>query len=895
MTFNKTLPILLVFLIVPVGFIFAEDFLGRIKSKPPHDRLIILWKLVKKNPADMNWTLSNLLKSETDPVIMSEAIHHLNKLVVAETHMELINIVLKSSRLSLATILSQKFSELESTEAIGNHLLELLQNTKKQDTKRLGLVLVLLESCQLKEPRSLFSLLTKSVKNPVKVRALNVMARQSGNLNTTRFILNMGRSSKVREIQKAVSLALKNSVKESRKAVVNYLFKNLNYLDNRAFYAAHTLIDLNDESILPAITPLLNHSKYFTRRAAQKIIQFYIKLDHVSQIVSKNKGRHEDGNVFLCQILSRFPSTNTFKQLKKLLNSSRWREHDAAARALVALSKHPDGGGIKNEIFQLFCQKVKKGKNFIPFAALEGISSLNTSEGDYFLLDTILKDKRKEHRLYAAIGLDQNARSGILGKLIQYVKKGKKTERLNALEALGLIQSKKSLEKLILWLKENGNPFKKEIAAVLFQITGHDFGPDPDVWARWWSNHGSDFQFLKEKLAKLKTIMKPQKKKKSVGESDSEDQEKENEKTERKAAPASKFTVNIFSARNRKLESLGKYGGSAEAAYAVEAALIWLADHQEPDGKWGEHYTGCTGLALLAFLGAGYTHQNGKFKDTILKGIQWLRIQQNVEGIFETTPSNQISAYGQVIAAYALVEAYGLTQDSSLEPLARKAIQEQLQRQVPGKGWRYSPRLESDISLTGWSVMALKAAQLAGIEIHGKGFSGALNYINDISTRVRLKEAYRDLKVSFTYWVGKGIKDFGYASYSGKRTDTAGMISGLCRILMGQSRAVPYNVGVAKYLLFKHKNLEDEAFFYYVYFGSHFMFQMGGPYWTTWNERLHKYFLRKQHLRNDIMFGKFKQQGPHSKIGGTLYITVMGALALETYYRYLPMFYFKYK
>ena len=134
-----------------------------------------------------------------------------------------------------------------------------------------------------------------------------------------------------------------------------------------------------------------------------------------------------------------------------------------------------------------------------------------------------------------------------------------------------------------------------------------------------------------------------------------------------------------------------------------------------------------------------------------------------------------------------------------------------------------------------------------------------------------------------------------FANYQGKRTDTAGTIASLCRILMGQNRAAPYNVGVAKYLLFKHKNLEDESFYYFVYFGSHLMFQMGGAYWEIWNLRLQKHMLRKQHLRNDVMFGKFKPQGPHAKVGGTLYATVLGALAFESYYRYIPMIHFKYK
>ncbi|MHC4914591.1 MAG: hypothetical protein ACYTGB_03785, partial [Planctomycetota bacterium] len=59
-----------------------------------------------------------------------------------------------------------------------------------------------------------------------------------------------------------------------------------------------------------------------------------------------------------------------------------------------------------------------------------------------------------------------------------------------------------------------------------------------------------------------------------------------------------------------------RFGGSKATESAVEAALAWLARHQEPAGNWDSkkygskwrYDVGMTGLAMLAFLGAGYTH-----------------------------------------------------------------------------------------------------------------------------------------------------------------------------------------------------------------------------------------------------------------------------------------------
>jgi hypothetical protein len=87
--------------------------------------------------------------------------------------------------------------------------------------------------------------------------------------------------------------------------------------------------------------------------------------------------------------------------------------------------------------------------------------------------------------------------------------------------------------------------------------------------------------------------------------------------------------------------AVARFGGSPATESAVEAALQWLARHQEADGHWdsvkygGGSYTpdmGDTALAVLAFLGAGYTHKTGKFKDTVDKGVRWLLANQTGRG-----------------------------------------------------------------------------------------------------------------------------------------------------------------------------------------------------------------------------------------------------------------------
>src|SRR5262249_54143412 len=79
-------------------------------------------------------------------------------------------------------------------------------------------------------------------------------------------------------------------------------------------------------------------------------------------------------------------------------------------------------------------------------------------------------------------------------------------------------------------------------------------------------------------------------------------------------------------------------GGSPQSEEAVERAIRWLVAHQRPDGSWSfnhlseacQHYctnpgsepstTAATGMALLPFLGAGYTHKKGEFQGVVQHG-----------------------------------------------------------------------------------------------------------------------------------------------------------------------------------------------------------------------------------------------------------------------------------
>jgi len=344
-------------------------------------------------------------------------------------------------------------------------------------------------------------------------------------------------------------------------------------------------------------------------------------------------------------------------------------------------------------------------------------------------------------------------------------------------------------------------------------------------------------------------------------------------------------------------KAIARFGGSPATESAVEAALRWLARHQEKDGHWdGKKLegskgadVGITGLALLAFLGAGHTEKNGRYKDNVRRATKWLMEQQSptdgMVGYKHREPGHGFGGgYLHPIGALALAEAYGMARNPAVGQSAQKAVEFSTKvHQVPYSGWRYRSKKDSDMSVTGWYVMQLKSAKIAGLKVDGSGFQGALNFVNKCTDK-RGRVGYRGAR--------------GLPSTTG-----VGMV---CRQFMGTANTDPVLKQGAEYLA-EEKNLPaydkdngrcqwGPCTYYHWYYGTLAMFQMGGGYWKTWNKELKTTLLPNQRKGGPMDGSKNDVDGswdPLCKIddrGGRVYTTAVGALCLEVYYRYLPMY-----
>ena len=368
--------------------------------------------------------------------------------------------------------------------------------------------------------------------------------------------------------------------------------------------------------------------------------------------------------------------------------------------------------------------------------------------------------------------------------------------------------------------------------------------------------------------------------------------------------PAAAFKQRFPGERN---EIARKHGATESSDRAVEQGLHFLARCQFPDGRWAidrlprgvvdpstdaglgqmNADTAATGLALLAFLGKGYTHVDYKYRNQVNAGLRWLIANQQEDGQLFNDQSDQTlyaQFYAHGIATIALGEAYGMTWDEELREPLERAIAFTLRAQHPQRGgWRYRPQQESDTSVSGWHLMALKSAQMAGVEIPTESLARVSGWLDLAQGQDGSRYRYNPYALDTD------------AQRQGRVPTLAMTAEGLLmRFYLGRDRNHPEMVSGADYL---RQRLPGEPGtpndVYYMYYATQVMFQMQGEYWQNWNARLRP-LLEANQVQEGQLIGSWSPTQPTrdrwGHAGGRLYMTAMNLLMLEVYYRHMPLF-----
>jgi hypothetical protein len=325
-------------------------------------------------------------------------------------------------------------------------------------------------------------------------------------------------------------------------------------------------------------------------------------------------------------------------------------------------------------------------------------------------------------------------------------------------------------------------------------------------------------------------------------------------------------------------------GGSEETEQAVQRALRWLAAHQSADGRWDadgfENECGecggvtdvvadnaLTGMSLLCFLGAGHTHTRpGPYQDNVRRGLRWLVSRQSDNGDLRSDET----MYSHGIATIALSESLTLTADSALEdPVRRAARFIDRSRQRNRGGWRYDPGHEGDTSVLGWQVMALKSAQMAGVDVPAAALRSAREWLRRVDSRSRP----------------------GLYSYQPGMEPTASMTAEamFTQLLLGIEPADPRLKASAEFILDELPDWDENPNTYFWYYASLALLQQQGPAWETWNAAVSHELVAHQR-KDGRAAGSWDPVGEWAKVGGRVYQTAICTLILEVYYRYLPLY-----
>lgn len=384
--------------------------------------------------------------------------------------------------------------------------------------------------------------------------------------------------------------------------------------------------------------------------------------------------------------------------------------------------------------------------------------------------------------------------------------------------------------------------------------------------------------------------------------------------------------------RRNHRKMIADAGGDPNSEQMVELGLQYLERNQFSDGRWSLNFlppkedstennaenaktptrkeiglgtihadTAATGLSLLAYLGAGYTHLNtdsvegSDYAQTVNRGLNWLLRNQQADGSLfsEKTDAHRYGRiYSHGIATIALCEAYGMTRDARLREPAQRAVDFIVRAQAPGGGWRYTPekndgvwRGESDTSVSGWQAMALVSARMAGLNVPESAFQNLERWVRhaaiDGGRRFCYMPIERPLNDEMQNW----------------RKPTHAMTAEgmLMQLYLKDDPKTETFQSAADFLINNVPDVTDQRRdTYYWYYATQVMFHLQDERWQKWQSELVTTLRDTQETEDTILRGSWSPLQPApdywGQVVGRHYVTVMHLLMLEVYYRHLPLF-----
>jgi hypothetical protein len=301
--------------------------------------------------------------------------------------------------------------------------------------------------------------------------------------------------------------------------------------------------------------------------------------------------------------------------------------------------------------------------------------------------------------------------------------------------------------------------------------------------------------------------------------------------------------------------------------------LEYLAAQQSPDGAFTDKgpRVAMTGLGLLAFLSAGDGPQLGKYGATVRAAIDFLVQQAPPDGYFGKVDGSGM--YGQAVTTLALAEAWGVEETDArrgrIKEVVERAARVILNAQNASKpplfdgGWQNDPRgADSNLAISGWNVIALRACAKCGMDLPHDALSRAIAF---------MLKCHRP--------------DGGFANQPGDG-DSSINVTGtavLCLYLMDSSATAQQADGIA---FLRAHTVDDRTPVYYgAMYGSMWAVQLAGePALSAISAPVFKLLTKLQQTDGSWPASRSNEEP------GVTYATAMAVLMLEASNRLLPVY-----
>jgi len=318
---------------------------------------------------------------------------------------------------------------------------------------------------------------------------------------------------------------------------------------------------------------------------------------------------------------------------------------------------------------------------------------------------------------------------------------------------------------------------------------------------------------------------------------------------------------------------------------ALNKALDYIVSQQQEDGGFTSKLgvAAMPGFAIQALLGAECVERDDW--ESIYRAIDFVKEKyKNPEDYPEGRPRDMNGGgifyhkglYEHAICLTALIEAYALGVEEDLPIIIRNGVdflnRAQLTQERPATlggpipldskyygGWRYSANAtDADLSVSGWQIITLTAARIAGFDVSRERLDVALDFI---------RRCYRTDLGEFAYMpdgaVATGRNAMGALSIQLLGASEDSLVAKGLRTILNRGPAW---------------NGEPNGVypFYYWYYGSRSAYLAGGEIWSEWKKAMCGMLVRHQNKNGswDLAFNEGSKLDP-------VYGATLGALILE--------------